>query len=87
VKVTELCEPTGDVMYKNTCIYIYINVLNPNTRGLNVQTFVDVHIKYKAELVVSSSVVVEGNDALLIAKIRNPLGVNVALGFKSDIQK
>jgi len=39
VKVTELCEPTGDVMYKY--IYIYdINVINPNTRALDVPTCV-----------------------------------------------
>jgi len=36
-KVTELCEPMGDVMYK----YLYIfNVMNPNTKELHVQTFV-----------------------------------------------
>jgi len=33
VKVTELSEPTGDVMYKYKYIY-YINVMNPNTRAL-----------------------------------------------------
>jgi len=36
-EVTELCESTGDVMYK----YIYyINVMNPDTRALDVPTFV-----------------------------------------------
>jgi len=33
VKVTELCEPTGDVMYKYINIY-YINVMNTNTGGV-----------------------------------------------------
>jgi len=50
VKVTELCEPTGDVMYR----YIYyIYVVNPNTRALDVLW--DVLNKYEAGLVVSSS--------------------------------
>jgi len=39
VEVTELCEPTGDDMFKY--IYIYdINVMNPDTRALDVQTCV-----------------------------------------------
>jgi len=39
VDVTELFEPTGDVVYKY--IYIYeVNVMNPNTRAFDVPTFV-----------------------------------------------
>jgi len=51
VKSTELCAPTGDVMYKYV-IYLYINVTNPNTRALRVLTFVST----KAETAVNSSV-------------------------------
>jgi len=52
VKVTELCEPTGDVMNK----YIYnVNVMNPNTRMFDVPNFVGQPQQYKAELVAISS--------------------------------
>jgi len=59
VKVTELCEPTGDIMYK----YIYIVLmLWSRTRGRWMfRRLWEVLSKNKAELVVSSSVV-DGND-------------------------
>jgi len=49
VKVTELCEPTGDVM-------------NPTQGRLMFRRVWDVHNKYKLELVVNYSVVDEGNE-------------------------